>query len=51
MFRANRRSRFAHGGYPDAMVIDETYGRSLRAACEDGTRRPVVFSDRSRIEQ
>jgi hypothetical protein len=36
-------------GYDDAMVIDETYGHSLRVTGPDGAQIWVNFSDRSLI--
>lgn len=42
-------ARLRDAGYPDAMVIDENYGRSLRVTGPDGRPVQVNFSDTSLI--
>lgn len=43
-------ARLKGAGYPDAIVIDENFGHSLRVTGPDGTLVQVNFSDRSLIE-
>jgi hypothetical protein len=40
-------ARLKAAGYDDAMVIDETYGHSLRVTGPDGAQIWINFSDRS----
>jgi hypothetical protein len=40
-------ARLAGAGFPDAVVIDENFGHSLRVTGPDGTKVQINFSDRS----
>lgn len=40
-------TRLKAAGYPDAVVVDENFGHSLRVTGPDGTPVQVNFSDRS----
>jgi hypothetical protein len=40
-------ARLKAAGYPDAVVVDENFGHSLRVTGPDGTLLQVNFSDRS----
>ena len=42
-------ARLNAAGYPDAIVIDENYGRDLRVTRPDGTPIQVNFTNHSLI--